>query len=129
MTNGLQGDVSSGRLTGGAPAPAGRDPDLSRRFERAPHSDDIAFAALDDRRRLEAQEVLAAASAVVGRSLDLRETAEAIARAAIPRFADWAVVDAPDENGRLARLALAHVDPALLAAAEEIDRRWPVDFE
>ena len=92
-------------------------------------SDDTAFVALDSRRRREAQEVLAAASRVLGRSLDLRETADAIARAAIPRFAEFAVVDAPDEEGRLVRLALAHADPVHLAAAQKIDRRWPTDFE
>lgn len=84
---------------------------------------------LERRQRLESQELLAAASAVLGRSLDLRATAEAIARAAIPRFADWAVVDALGEDGRLTRLALAHEHPDLLAKALEIDRRWPPDFE
>src|SRR5688572_4290273 len=84
---------------------------------------------LDHLRRQEAQEVLAAASAVLGRSLDLRETADAIACAAIPRFADWAAVYASDEDGQLARLALAHGDPATLAMARAMDQRWPPDLE
>ncbi|HYW31500.1 MAG TPA: GAF domain-containing protein [Gemmatimonas sp.] len=90
-----------------------------------------ALALLDDerRRRLESQEILAAASAVLGQLLEPRETAIAIAHAAIPAFADWAVVDALDADGRFARLALAHSDPALLEAAEALDRRWPPDFE
>ena len=129
MRDGLQGDVPSDRPIGGESSAADRVSDPPRRPERAPPPDDVAFLALDHRRRYEAQAVLAAASAVLGRSLDLRETADAIARAAIPLFADWAIVDAPDENGQLARLALAHRDPAALAAARAIDERWPPDLE
>jgi signal transduction histidine kinase/ActR/RegA family two-component response regulator len=100
MTDGLQGDVHH----------------------------DIALPALESRRRQETLEILATASAVLGRSLDLRETADAIARAVIPRLADWAVVDAYDEKERLTRLALAHADPVLQAAADGFNRLWPSDF-
>jgi signal transduction histidine kinase/ActR/RegA family two-component response regulator len=129
MTSGSRGDAPSGEPVGGARTAPDPDPRAVPPFVRASATDDVSLLAPDDGRRREAQEVLTAASAVLGRSLDLRETADAIARAAIPRFADWAIVDAADENGRLARLALAHADPVLLAAAEEIDRRWPPDFE
>lgn len=129
MTSGSQGDVPSGQVVRGAHTASDPDTAPAPGLARAPLTDDVSLLAPEQRRRREAQEVLTAASALLGRSLDLRETADAIARAAIPRFADWAIVDAADENGRLARLALAHADPVLLAAAEEIDRRWPPDFE
>ena len=130
MVNGPKGDVPTARRFDDEATTAARPiADAAKPIGPSPSQDDIAFLVLDHRRRQEAQEVLAAASAVLGRSLDLGETADAIARAAIPRFADWAVVDALDEKGRLARLALAHVDPALLAAAEAINQRWPPDFE
>src|SRR3954470_20395615 len=129
MTNGMQGDVSSGGMNRGERTAADLIPAPPQQLGHSLSPDDVAFLGFDHRRRQEAQEVLAAASAMLGRSLDLRETADAIARAAIPRFADWAVVDAPDENGRLARLAVAPRAPALLAAGEAIERRWPPDFE
>src|SRR5215207_2002158 len=129
MANGPRDDVPGARAvddiaTGAAPTGA-----AATQFERPLPREDITLPALDDRRRQEAQEVLAAASGILGRSLDLRETAEAIARAAIPRFADCAVVEALDENGRLARLALAHSDPPLLTAAHAVDGWWPQDRE
>src|SRR5829696_8072317 len=129
MANGPRDDVPGARAvddiaTGAAPTGA-----AATQFERPLPREDITLPALDDRRRQEAQEVLAAASGILGRSLDLRETAEAIARAAIPRFADCAVVEALDENGRLARLALAQSDPSVPAAAQAVEGRWPQDRE
>ncbi|HEY6827370.1 MAG TPA: GAF domain-containing protein [Gemmatimonadaceae bacterium] len=105
--------------------------DASRAYGVAVVVDHTAARAADaERRRIqEANEILAQASAVLGRSLDMRATAEAIARAALPKFADWAVVDSIDAAGKLGRLALAHIDPKLVDAALEIDRRWPPKFD
>ena len=127
MADGLHGDVSSARPFDDVATAADLIAAVAMQSERSPPREDIALE-LDDRRRREAQEVLAAASGILGRSLDLRQTAEAIARAAIQCFADCAVVEALDENGRLTRLALAQGDPALLGAAPAVDRPWSPDF-
>jgi len=125
MANGPQSQESSARPFIGEVTASDLIAEAPRQFERPSLLEDIDFRVLEERRRQEAQEVLAAASAVLGRSLDLRETAEAIARAAIPHFADCAVVEALDQHGRLARLALALGDPPLLTAADAVSPWWP----
>jgi len=59
-------------------------------------------------------------------SLDYEATLAAVARLAVPTLADWCGVDLV-EGGRPKRLATAHVDPAKVAAAEELARRYPPD--
>ena len=43
-----------------------------------------------------------------------------VARLSVPWFADWCSI-ALDQDGELRSLALAHVDPAKIALAEEFD--------
>ena len=59
-------------------------------------------------------------------SLDYETTLAAIARLAVPVLADWCGVDIV-EDGRVKRLATAHVDPNKLAAAIAIGKRYPPD--
>ena len=59
-------------------------------------------------------------------SLDYETTLAAIARLAVPVLADWCGVDVV-EDGRVKRLATAHVDPNKLAAAIAIEKRYPPD--
>jgi PAS domain S-box-containing protein len=59
----------------------------------------------------ETQRFLADASAVLARSLDYRATLARLARLALPRLADWCVIDVL-ENGAFARIEVAHRDPA-----------------
>lgn len=61
-------------------------------------------------------------------SLDYRQTLSAVARLAVPTIADWCVVDLW-EDGRVARLAAEHMDPAKRALLWEMDRRFPLDLE
>jgi PAS domain S-box-containing protein len=61
------------------------------------------------------------------RSLEYEETLRRVAELAVPRLADWCVVDVLDERGRLTRLAVAHVDPAKVRLAEELSARYPED--
>ena len=69
---------------------------------------------------------LAEASAALAESLDYRTTLRNVAHLAVPRLADWCVVHIA-EDGALAALAVAHVDPERVAFAEELQRRYPVD--
>ncbi|HEY6103050.1 MAG TPA: SpoIIE family protein phosphatase [bacterium] len=70
---------------------------------------------------------LTEASAMLATSLDYEETLRNLARMAVPQFADWATVDVLDENGRLERLGVAHVDPAKVELAYELQQRFPPD--
>jgi serine phosphatase RsbU (regulator of sigma subunit) len=67
---------------------------------------------------------LARASAQLSRSLDYRATLADVARLAVPDLADWCAVDVYEGN-RLTTLAVAHVDPAKVAWAWELQRRYP----
>lgn len=70
---------------------------------------------------------LTEASAVLAGSLDYEETLRNVAALAVPAFADWCAVDVVDEEGKVHRLAVAHVDPAKVDLAYEIERRYPPD--
>ncbi len=59
-------------------------------------------------------------------SLDYHETLGKLTRLSVPEIADWAAVDFV-EDGRRVRRAVAHADPAKVAIAEEIERRFPLD--
>lgn len=68
---------------------------------------------------------LAAASAVLGTSLDFEATLTNLAWLAVPRVADFCTVLVMDEDGELRRLVAAHVDSERIALAEELERRYP----
>jgi len=67
--------------------------------------------------------LLALAGEVFARSLDRRETLDAIARTVVPRIADWCRVDLLDEQGALQRAVTHHSDPARSAYGQELVNR------
>jgi len=73
-------------------------------------------------------EFLADASQALAGSLDYRETLRQVASLAVPTHADWCSVQLIDD-GILRTLAVAHVDPAKVALAKELETRWPPDLE
>jgi PAS domain S-box-containing protein len=81
------------------------------------------------RREAEAQRdriaFLAEASALLSASLDYQTTLNHVARLAVPRYADWCAVDIAGPEGQIERLAVAHVDPAKVAWAAELQRKYP----
>lgn len=79
------------------------------------------------RQREEDRRFLADASATLSASIELDVTLQTVAQLAVPRFADWCAVDLVEEDGSFRRLAVAHVDPAKVALAHELARRWPID--
>jgi PAS domain S-box-containing protein len=70
---------------------------------------------------------LARAGQVLAASLDYEQTLQRIAQLAVPDLADWCEVDLLDEHGRIELVALAHSDPAKVAMALDMRRRWPPD--
>jgi signal transduction histidine kinase len=59
--------------------------------------------------------------------VDYASTLRKVARLAVPFFADWCVVDMAEPDGSLRRLAVAHVDPAKVQLADELQQRYPPD--
>ena len=71
---------------------------------------------------------LADATTILSRSLDYKETLTAVAQLAVPEIADWCAVDIVDgHDGRLQRLAIAHVDPAKVEYVRVLEERYPAD--
>jgi PAS domain S-box-containing protein len=70
---------------------------------------------------------LARANEIFASSLDYRETLRNVTFLAVPRIADWCVVDMVDASGEQLRerLAIAHADPGKLELAEELSRKFP----
>jgi PAS domain S-box-containing protein len=91
-------------------------------------------AAAEQAARAEAEEArdrlafLANASEVLGASLDYKDTLTQLAHLVVGRLADWCTV-AVLEDGDVAptTLVVAHRDPAKIARAEEMRRRYPPD--
>jgi PAS domain S-box-containing protein len=82
---------------------------------------------ITDHKRAElAQRFLSESSAVLGSSLETPEVLSQVASLAVPEVADWCAVDVA-EDGRIARVALAHEDPAMIEMAEELAERYPPD--
>jgi PAS domain S-box-containing protein len=76
-----------------------------------------------------AQQLLARAGELLGSSIDYRHTVEAVARVAVPQFADWCSVRIPDESGDLRQVAFAHRDPEGVATGEQLAERYPVRLD
>jgi PAS domain S-box-containing protein len=68
------------------------------------------------------------ASGLLSASLDYEQTLSQVAKLVVPRLADWATIQVLEEDGTLRTLAIAHVDPAKVEMAEELQRRYPTDM-
>lgn len=73
------------------------------------------------------QAFLARASAELAALIDAQSTLDRLAYLAVPSFADWCAIDMLDEDGRLQRVAVAHVEPEKVQLAHELHRRFPPD--
>jgi PAS domain S-box-containing protein len=87
----------------------------------------LVFRDVTERKReQERQEFLADAVTALSESLDYEETVARVARLAVPRLADWCAVDLKVDGHRTPkRLAVAHVDPAKIELARQIDAKYP----
>src|SRR5205085_1514649 len=72
-------------------------------------------------------QLLAEASTLLASSLDYETTLAQVAKLAVPDLADWCAVDMAGDNNSITRLAVAHTDPAKVAWANELQRRYPPD--
>jgi PAS domain S-box-containing protein len=67
---------------------------------------------------------LAQVTAALASSLDYYETVKTLAHRAVPVIADWCAVDLVDDEGVLARVAVAHVDRSKVEIAETLLDRY-----
>lgn len=81
---------------------------------------------VDQQRRVDRQRAyLADAGRVLGSSLDVKQTLGDVARMVVPELADWCSIDLLRADGGLDRAAVAHVDPAKVSLAHEMQARMP----
>jgi serine phosphatase RsbU (regulator of sigma subunit) len=84
------------------------------------------IAAKNEAARQSAKLAFLAETATELTSLDYETTLAKVARLAVPTFADWSAIDLV-EDGKLRRLAVAHVDPAKVQMAHTLAERYPPD--
>jgi|GEM_PF-6739583 len=87
------------------------------------------FDITDDRREQEGLSFLADASAAVGGSLLYDETLREVARLAIPKFADVAVVYLTDGSSEIRRHEVAAADPEVKATITRLWEQYPPSSE
>jgi PAS domain S-box-containing protein len=83
---------------------------------------------ITERKRAEQQlAFLAQASELLASSLDYETTLKSLARLAVPQFGDWCAVDIVRNDLSIQRVAIAHLNPAKIALAEEFQRSYLPD--
>ena len=81
----------------------------------------------EHRREEDRRQFLNEASTLLASSLEYGPTLTSVARLAVPTIADWCAVDILERDGSVARLAVAHVNPAKVRFAQEVEARYPSD--
>lgn len=90
----------------------------------------VSFIDITEQRRVEEHtRYLAEIGELLASSLDWDATLQRVAQLAVPRLADWCLIDVVAEDGTPSRLAIAHADPDKVRWAREIERRYPFDPE
>jgi PAS domain S-box-containing protein len=87
---------------------------------------------ISDRKRAEAEAqrahrqvvFLSRMAAALATSLDYEKTLKALAKLAVPDIADWCAIDIVRDDGKIERLAVAHVDPAKIELAKGVRERY-----
>jgi signal transduction histidine kinase len=113
--------------------PIGRGARLRRLSAAAAAAESARAAAEGARAEAEAEaewsDYLAEAGRTLAGSIGSQETLQAVARLAVPRLADYCVVDVVTEGGHVETVALSARDPEQEEAARRFRRRFPVDPE
>ncbi|MGH2355224.1 MAG: hypothetical protein ACRDI2_21615, partial [Chloroflexota bacterium] len=68
---------------------------------------------------------LALASKHLAATLDYEATLQQVASLAVPDLADGCAIHVLDPDGAIRQVAVAHVDPAMVEAARDVQRRYP----
>ena len=73
----------------------------------------------------EARHYLERATELLVSPLDPLERLNDLARLVVPQLADWCAIEIVDEKGVSTQVAVAHVEPAKVEWARELNRRYP----
>jgi len=87
------------------------------------------MAILQDRteRAERRRQFLTDAIALLASSLDYSTTLTSLAKLAVPQIADWCAIHIKNDDGSVSTVAVAHVDPAKVELARQLERRYPYD--
>ncbi|MBD0320244.1 MAG: PAS domain S-box protein, partial [Gemmatimonadetes bacterium] len=85
----------------------------------------LAAARHEAERVRQRTDILNEAGAILASTLDFDATLAAVARLAVPSFAEACIADVVGEDGAVARVEAIHVDPTKQALLREIRRRYP----
>ncbi len=97
-------------------------------LERQRLADIAASAAENERLQRERLEFLAAINETLNSSSTVHEVMVNVTRRAVPRLGDWCTIHVLAEHGRSAPdVEVAHVDPAMVQYARELQERYPYD--
>ncbi|HET6510728.1 MAG TPA: ATP-binding protein, partial [Candidatus Kapabacteria bacterium] len=83
----------------------------------------------EQKRSRENLRLLAESSEILASSLDYETTLRSVAQLAVPSLADWCTVDMVNADGKVDRLAVAHVDPEKIKWSYELEKRYPADWD
>lgn len=72
---------------------------------------------------------LAEASRKLSESFDYSERLREVAQLAVPQIADWCSVDIINDDGKLERLSVVHLDPRKIELAYELHRLYSSDVQ
>ncbi len=86
----------------------------------------LVFRDVTERKRQEEQQTfLVEASELLATTLDYERTLQNIVQLAVPFLADWCSIDLIGEDGKVQRMASAHINPAKQAIVQELHQRYP----
>jgi signal transduction histidine kinase/CHASE3 domain sensor protein len=80
------------------------------------------------KREQEGAKLLSDASRVLASTLDYEKTLDAVARLAVGDLADWCAVDLVEAERTPRQVVVAHIDPAKVKWARELNLRYPPDY-
>ena len=115
------------------------DPDVERDWEVTfyPLPEGVGIVVLENTERLSAEAELAAvarrdallarAGQLLSTALSVQETADLVAQLVVPEIADWCFVELVQEDGGIARVAMAHRDPEKERWVRAAAERYPLD--
>jgi PAS domain S-box-containing protein len=103
---------------------------VEQELERQRLADLAALAAQNERVQRERLEFMAAINESLNASQTTREVMVNVTRRAVPRLGDWCTIHVVRDDDRgVPDIEVAHVDPAMVEYARELQRRFPYDPE
>lgn len=91
-------------------------PDLLRREQLARRDAEVAREQLA---------LLVQATSILSDGEHVEQSLQDLADLLVPRLADWCTISILNDHGKLQQLAVSHHNPAMVAKAQDLDKRYP----